>query len=76
MQNLEVVVEETEFTPTTNTHTITIEADENTILNADSEYEERVLTVKWFYNNNSREENEEYRFRVKNLIGVDKDEFS
>lgn len=75
-ESLEVVVEETEFTPTTNTHTITIEADENTILNADSEYEERILTIKWFYNAMSREENEEYRYRIKNLVGVDKDEFT
>lgn len=76
VETLEAIVEETEFNPDDPNYTITIQADENTILNADNEYEERVLTIKWFYNNSSREENEEYRFRVKNLIGVDKDEFS
>jgi hypothetical protein len=76
LESLTEIVEETEFIPENPDYTITIEADENIILNADNEYEERVLTIKWFYNNGNREENEEYHFRVKNLIGVEKDEFS
>jgi hypothetical protein len=73
--SLEVIVEETDLVFEDSTITITIQADENIILNADNEYEIRVLTIKWFYSG-GREENEEYKFKVKNLLGVEESEFN
>ncbi|MDH7506200.1 MAG: hypothetical protein QHH15_00230 [Candidatus Thermoplasmatota archaeon] len=71
---LEVIKEETEITGLDSTITITIEAEENIILNNDNDYEDRVLMVRWFYSG-GREENENYIYRVENLIGVSSDEY-
>jgi hypothetical protein len=55
--------------------TISLPADINIILDDSNDYENRIIISKWFYNNGNDEENDNYRFRIKNLIGVDKNEF-
>lgn len=70
-----VSIDDTEWEPTGSTELITIQADENIILTEGSDYETRVLHVRYFYNALSREENINFKFRVKNLKGVDQTEY-
>lgn len=71
---LTVIVAETSIDTLDSTITITIEAEQNIILNNDNEYEDKVLMVRWFYSG-GREENENYTYRVTNLIGVSSEEY-
>lgn len=70
-----VELEDTEWNPTDSTEVITIQADENIIITEGSDYEVRVLHVRYFYNGMNREENINFKFRVKNLKGVDQTEY-
>ena len=74
LDSLEVIVEETEVKNKASTITITIQADENIILNSDNDYEDRIIMVRWFYGG-GREENVNYQYRVLNLTGVNKEEY-
>ena len=70
--SLAVIVEEKDIGDLDSTITITIGANENTILNNDNDYEDKVLMVRWFYSG-GREENTNYTYRVLNLYGVNKE---
>lgn len=70
-----VELEDTEWNPAESTEIITIQAEENIILTEGSTYEVRVLHIRYFYNALSREENINFKFRVKNLKGVDQTEY-
>lgn len=56
----------TAFTPTSSTHEITISSTENSILNTDNDYEQRVLTVTTTYSG-GKVCTAEYFYMVKNL---------
>ena len=70
-----VALEDTEWNPTSSTERITIQADENTILNDDNTEEEKVIHVRYKYNAMNREENVNYTYKVVNLLGTDNTEF-
>ena len=72
----QVMIPETTIVPEDTNEIINLPADVNIILDSNNDFETRILVVKWFYNNGQNEENDNYKFKIKNLIGVDKDEFS
>lgn len=70
-----VALEDTGWNPTSSTERITIQAEENIILNDDNTEEEKVIHVRYLYNAMSREENVNYTYKVMNLLGADNTEF-
>ena len=55
------------FTPSANTHDLTISANENAFANNTSDREERVVTVEFIYSADSKKQTDEYRYMIRKL---------
>lgn len=60
----------TSFTPSADTHDLTITAAQNAIISSDQEREKKRVTVEITYGATSKKATEEYVYAVKNLMKI------